>query len=70
DATVGPYYDDDLGEVIYPDNYEDIDFDYFRDEKYSVLYLWYYYNNKYSIDVSSGTGNAPDNWYSVPSSYY
>jgi hypothetical protein len=70
DATVGPYYDDDLEEVVYPDNYEDIDFDYFRDENYSVVELWYYYNNKYIIDVSSGTGDAPDNWYSIPSSYY
>ncbi|SFM78645.1 transglutaminase-like domain-containing protein [Methanolobus profundi] len=70
DATVGPRYDDDLGEVVYPDNYEDIGFDHFRDENYSVVYLWYYYNNEYSLDVSSGTGNAPDNWYSVPSSYY
>lgn len=70
DATVGPRYDDELGEVAYPDNYEDIDFDYFRDENYSVVELWYYYNNKYIIDVSSGTGDAPDNWYSIPSSYY
>ncbi|MDK2825785.1 MAG: hypothetical protein PWQ44_962 [Methanolobus sp.] len=70
DATVGPRYDDDLEKVVYPDNYEDIDFDYFRDENYSVVYLWYYYNNEYIIDVSSGAGDVPDNWYSVPSSYY
>ncbi|WMW26027.1 transglutaminase domain-containing protein [Methanolobus sediminis] len=70
DATVGPYYDEDLEEVVYPDNYKDIDFDYFRDEKYSVVELWYYYNNEYIIDVSSGTGDAPDYWYSIPSSYY
>jgi hypothetical protein len=70
DATVGPYYDDDLGEVIYPDNYQDIDFDYFRNENYSVIEIWYYYNNEYILDVSSGTGDVPDNWYSVPSSYY
>lgn len=70
DATIGPHYDDDLEEVVYPDNYEDIDFDYFRDENYSVAEIWYYYNNEYIIDVSSGTGDAPDNWYSIPSSYY
>jgi hypothetical protein len=70
DATVGPYYDDDLGEVIYPDNYQDIDFDYFRNENYSVIEIWYYYNNEYILDVSSGTGDVPDNWYSVPSGYY
>ena len=70
DATIGPHYDDDLEEVVYPDNYEDIDFDYFRDENYSVVDLWYYYNNEYIIDVSSGTGDAPDYWYSIPSSYY
>jgi hypothetical protein len=70
DATIGPHYDDDLEEVVYPDNYEDIDFDYFRDENYSVAEIWYYYNNEYIIDVSSGTGDAPDNWCSIPSSYY
>ncbi|WP_321430283.1 hypothetical protein [uncultured Methanolobus sp.] len=70
DATIGPHYDDDLEEVVYPENYEDIDFDYFRDENYSVVDLWYYYNNEYIIDVSSGTGDAPDYWYSIPSSYY
>lgn len=70
DATVGPHYDDDLEEVVYPDNYEYIDFDYFRDENYYVIDLWYYYNNEYIIDLSSGAGDAPDNWYSIPSSYY
>ncbi|SFM78377.1 transglutaminase domain-containing protein [Methanolobus profundi] len=69
DATVGPYYDDDEEEVIYPDDYEDIDFDYFLDEDYSVVEVWYYYNNEYFIDASSGTGDAPDNWDDVPSSY-
>ncbi|WMW26061.1 transglutaminase domain-containing protein [Methanolobus sediminis] len=69
DATVGPYYDDDEKEVIYPDDYEDIDFDYFQDEEYSVIEIWYYYNNEYFIDVTSGTGDAPDNWDDAPSSY-
>ncbi|WP_340820354.1 hypothetical protein [Methanolobus sp. WCC4] len=69
DATVGPYYDEDSDEVIYPDDYEDIDFEYFQDEDYSVIELWYYYNNEYFIDVNSGTNDAPDNWDSMPSSY-
>jgi hypothetical protein len=69
DATVGPYYDDDEEEVIYPDDYEDIDFDYFQDEEYSVREIWYYYNNEYFTDVTSGTGDAPDNWDETLSSY-
>ncbi|MEZ5334104.1 MAG: hypothetical protein R2741_02120 [Methanolobus sp.] len=69
DATVGPYYDDDLEEVVYPDDYEDIDFDYFQDEDYTVVQLWYYYNNEYFLDTSSGSGDAPDNWDDIPSSY-
>ncbi len=69
DATVGPYYDDDEEKVIYPDDYEDIEFDYFLDEDYSIIEVWYYYNNEYSIDVDSGTGDAPDNWGAMPSSY-
>ncbi|WP_094228251.1 transglutaminase-like domain-containing protein [Methanolobus psychrotolerans] len=69
DATVGPYYDDDTSKVVYPDDYEDIDFYYFQDEDYSVVDLWYYYNNEYFMDVSSGTGNAPDNWNDTSSSY-
>jgi hypothetical protein len=70
DATVGPHYDENLEKVIYPDNYEDVDFDYFRDENYSVIEIWYYYNNKYIINVSSCAGDAPDNWYAIPPSYY
>lgn len=69
DATVGPYYDDDEEKVIYPDDYEDIEFDYFLDEDYSIIEVWYYYNNEYSIDVESRTGDAPDNWDDMPSSY-
>lgn len=69
DATVGPYYDDDLEEVVYPDDYEDIDFDYFQDEDYTVVQLWYYYNNEYYLDVTSGRGDAPDSWNDSPSSY-
>ena len=69
DATVGPYYDDDEEEVIYPDDYEDIDFDYFLDEDYSVIEIWYYYNNEYFMDLSSGTEDALDNWDETPSSY-
>lgn len=69
DAIVGPYYDDNTSKMVYPDNYEDIDFYYFQDKEYSVIEVWYYYNNEYFIDVESRTGNAPDNWNSIPSSY-
>ncbi|WP_406670420.1 transglutaminase-like domain-containing protein [Methanolobus sp. ZRKC4] len=69
DAVVGPYYDDDTSEIVYPDNYEDIDFYYYLDENYSAIEVWYYYNNEYFIDVDSGTVDAPDNWNSIPSSY-
>ena len=69
DAVVGPRYDAQTSEVVYCDNYEDIDFHYFQNEDYSVTEVWYYYNNEYFIDVSSGSGDAPDNWNSIPSSY-
>jgi hypothetical protein len=70
DATVGPYYDEDLKEVVYPDGYEGIDFNSFQDEDYSVVEVWYYYNNEYFMDMSSGTGDAPDSWNDTPSSYH
>ncbi|AFV23564.1 hypothetical protein Mpsy_1356 [Methanolobus psychrophilus R15] len=69
DATFGPYYDDDAGCVVDTDT-ANMDFYYFKDRHYSVTRLWYYYNNEYFIDVSSGTGNAPDNWKAVPSGYF
>jgi len=68
DATVGPYYDDDSEELIVPDISES-DYYYFRDEGYTVLEIWYYYNNEYFIDLENDLGNAPDNWMSISSSY-
>lgn len=69
DPTVGPYYDERTGCVV--DNDESKKGYYcFKDRKYSVVKLWYYYNNEYFIDVISGTGNAPDNWKAVPSGYF
>lgn len=69
DATVGPYYDSKRSKMVYPEDYEDIDFYYFQNEDYSVIELWYYYNNEYYLDMSSGTGDAPDSWNDTPSSY-
>ena len=69
DAVVGPRYDAETSEVVYHNNYENIDFDYYQEEEYFVVEVWYYYNNEYFIDVGSGTGNVPDNWNSIPSTY-
>ncbi|MDW7730823.1 MAG: transglutaminase-like domain-containing protein [Methanolobus sp.] len=69
DATVGPYYDDEEEEVVVLDISE-TDYYYFRDEGYSVVEIWYYYNNEYFIDLGNRIGNAPDNWMSISSSYY
>lgn len=64
----GPYYDEDADEVVAGD--EDIDYYQFITESYPVVQLWYYYNDEYFVDVTSHTGNAPDNWEETPSSYY
>ncbi|WP_406655565.1 transglutaminase domain-containing protein [Methanolobus sp. ZRKC2] len=69
DATVGPYYDDNKSELVDSDSSE-TGYYYFRDEGYSVLEIWYYYNNEYFIDIGNRIGNAPDNWMSISSGYY
>ncbi len=69
DATMGPYYDEDEDEVVAGDE-DSTDYYQFTTESYPVMELWYYYNNDYFVDVISHTGNAPDNWKEVPSSYY
>lgn len=69
DPTVGPYYDEGTGSIADSDEFN-TGYYYFKDRKYSVVKLWYYYNNEYFIDISSGTGNVPDNWKAVPSGYF
>jgi hypothetical protein len=69
DAVVGPRYDANTSEIVYHDNYEDIDFYYYQEEDYYVVDVWCYYNNKYFIDTESIIGDVPDNWNSIPSSY-
>ncbi|MBN2109741.1 MAG: transglutaminase domain-containing protein [Methanosarcinaceae archaeon] len=69
DATAGPYYDDGEKLLVTPDSSE-TDYYHFRDEGYSVLEIWYYYNNEYFIDLENRVADAPDNWMSTSSSYY
>jgi hypothetical protein len=68
DATMGPYYDEDENEVVAGDE-DSTDYYHFTTGSYPVMELWYYYNDEYFVDVISQTGNAPDNWKEVPSSY-
>lgn len=69
DATMGPYYDESEDEVVAGDE-DSTNYYHFTTESYPVIQLWYYYNDDYFVDVISQTGNAPDNWKEVPSSYY
>lgn len=69
DATMGPYYNEDEDELV--SGYEEnANYYKFSLESYPVVELWYYYNNVYFIDAISQTGNAPDNWKTVSSSYF
>ncbi|MBC7085481.1 MAG: transglutaminase domain-containing protein [Methanomethylovorans sp.] len=67
DSTMGLYYDESKEQVVEAD--DSTDYYRFTAESYPVMQLWYYYNNKYFIDMVSKTGNAPDNWRTLPSSY-
>lgn len=69
DATIGPYYDESEDEVVAGAE-DSTNYYHFTTESYPVMQLWYYYNDDYFVDVISQTGNAPDNWKEVPSSYY
>lgn len=69
DAVVGPRYDANTSEIVYPDNYEDIDFYYYQEEDYYIVDVWCYYNNRYFISTGSIIGELPDNWYPIPYSY-
>ncbi len=59
DATSGPYYDDEAGQLV---NQTPIPFDYFLYHEFPVIERWYYYNDQYFKDLSSGAGNAPTTW--------
>jgi len=59
DATSGPYYDDETQQLV---NQTPIPFDYFLYHEFPVIERWYYYNDQYFKDLSSGAGNAPTTW--------
>ena len=61
EATAGAYYDDETG-TLTPAS--ELSYTYFAYHRYPVLEAWYYYNNKYYLDMTEETssGNAPPNW--------
>jgi len=65
DPTSGSYYDDETGQFIEALPFP---FDYFLYHEFPVVERWYFYNDQYFEDLTTGLGNAPSNW-SASSSY-
>ncbi len=59
EATMGPYYDEDLGVVV---DSIDVPYGYFKYHTYPALEVWYYYNNEYFLNFEGMVGNAPPSW--------
>jgi len=59
DCTCGPYWDDGESKLV---NSGGLPFNYFINNDYPVIEVWYYFNDQYFLDVGSGEGNAPGTW--------
>ncbi len=68
EATAGNYYDDSTGQVVLVDTNE-MPYTYFKYYEYPVIELWYYYNNRYFVDLEEGISNAPSTWSEISPSY-
>ncbi|KKH95409.1 hypothetical protein DU79_04255, partial [Methanosarcina mazei] len=64
DPTDGPYYDDDSSELVSADSSEK-GYDKYRNSAYPAVEIWYYYNDKYFIDLDLRLENAPVYWLSL-----
>lgn len=68
DPTEGPYYDDDNCSMVSAD-VSGIDYDEYLESTYPAVKVWYYYNDKYFMEVGTQNGDAPVFWNKQPESY-
>lgn len=68
DPTEGPYYDDENCSIVSADVSE-INYDEYLDSTYPAAKVWYYYNNKYFMEVGKQNENVPVFWNEQPESY-
>jgi len=68
DPTEGPYYDDDNSSIVSVDVSE-IDYEEYLENIYPAVKVWYYYNDKYFMEVGKQNGDVPVFWNEQPESY-
>ncbi|MCC4765080.1 transglutaminase domain-containing protein [Methanosarcina sp. DH1] len=68
DPTEGPYYDDDNCSIVSAD-VSDIDYDEYLESTYPAVRVWYYFNDKYFMEVGKQNGDVPTFWDEQPESY-
>lgn len=68
DPTEGPYYDDDNCSIVSADVSE-IDYEEYMESTYPAVKVWYYYNERYFMEVGKQNGDAPVFWNEQPESY-
>lgn len=68
DPTEGPYYDDDNCSTVSVDVSE-IDYDEYLESTYPAVKVWYYYNDKYFMEVGTQNGDIPASWNEQPERY-
>lgn len=61
DPTEGPYYDDDNCSIVSADVSE-IDYDEYLESTYPAVKVWYYYNDKYFMEIGMQNGDIPVSW--------
>lgn len=59
EATSGPYWDDDEGQLHESNGYP---YTYFKTHSFPSLEIWGYFNDIYYYNPSTGQGNAPASW--------
>jgi len=68
DPTEGPYYDDENCSIVSAD-VSGINYDEYLESTYPAAKVWYYYNNKYFMEVGKQNENVPVFWNEQPESY-
>lgn len=68
DPTEGSYYDDDNCSIVSVDISE-IDYEEYLENTYPAVKVWYYYNDKYFMEVGKQNGDVPVFWNEQPESY-
>lgn len=68
DPTEGSYYDDDNCSIVSADVSE-INYDEYLESTYPAVKVWYYYNDKYFMEVGTQNGDVPVSWNEQPEKY-